>query len=381
MKFRRNELLFFIGQLLFMIRIICVYSSLIELSSTTQNIILFVAEFLWTICIIKNETNYASLIKKLVIISILFVNYRVAHATSLLILFSMLFASEGINERKIIKFLFTFNSTILALLITMYLLNFYMGNALTFTTYRVLDSVKVARHSFYFNQPNGFSMALFFTCLIYVYLNYDKVRKWKLYAIIIGASTFIYIYPNTKTITYIGLLFVVLDILKEVPFVKPFYWLRKYIPMLCMIISIAVLLLLIRNPHGAIGSLNIWLSGRISEGAIALRNLGVPLFGQIVENKSNYSPVFGYYTIYLDNLYFKLLIQYGIVPTVIFIYYSCKAFKYHSKDLIKLLFLTIVFIFGFTEATAIEIFFTFPMLFIRDSIDMNLNLLSKQKQV
>lgn len=69
---------------------------------------------------------------------------------------------------------------------------------------------------------------------------------------------------------------------------------------------------------------------------------------------------------YIDSVYLRLLIIFGIVPTVIFLCFTTLAMKY-ERDIVLLLILTLIFITGIIEQHFIDIAYNpFFMLMITD---------------
>lgn len=365
----KREQLYFVGLFLYVIRNFVIYTGNV-LPGILLTIFLYTAIACWGICMLMQYKKVKQFMINLVLIILGYINAKLTGTWNITVVFMIIIASQGISLKRIIHFIMRMNVVLLSFIIMSYFICLLFGTV-SITQVREVDGEVVLRHKFFFNNANGFSMYFIFTVLMYVYLNYEHIRKMKLYLVLFVAVVFIYIFPNTRTVCILGVVFILFDFLKERKVGKLVKWICKNSFLICFFMTFIFLMIFIENPHTSIGAIvNKMMNGRLTMVAGALELYDLTLLGQTIVNEKVYSPNFGYFILYLDNFYGMLVIRYGIIMTIIFSYYFVKTGKrlFHNDQWIELLLFSLVFIFGLSESMTLEIYPIFPLLFMRESI-------------
>ena len=362
----KREQLYFIGIFLYVIRNFAIYAGNL-LPDTILTLFVYTTISCWFVCILMQCEDMRKVIKYMILIILGYINAKQTGTWNAAIVFLMIIASKDIPIKKIVRFIMRMNIVFLTSIIFIYFLCLILGRV-SMAQVREVDGQVVFRHQFFFRNANGFSMYFIFTVLMYVYLKYEEISKTKIYSILVIASVFIYIFPNTRTVCILSAVFVLFDLLKERKIIK---WICGNAFVLCFAATVIFLVIFIKNPYSSIGAVvNALMNGRLTMVAGALELYDVTLLGQEIVNEKVFSPRLGYYKLYLDNFYGMLVIRYGIIMTVIFGYYFIKTGKklLRNNQWIEMLLFALVFIFGLSESMALEIYPVFPLLFMRDSI-------------
>lgn len=277
--------------------------------------------------------------------------------TNLLLL---LLASKEININRVLSIVFYLNSFVIISSILFYTLDQFLGlnilrEQLTFFLYRG----NMIRHAFYFCHPNTFSNFLFWTFMIYVYLNFDDICKNKKIITLqcLLLSFFIYTFPNTRNVSILFLLLPFLLIIYSNERLRNnslFKFVNTHFFMFLFVFSFLCLYLI--NCPNFLGELikkfNELLSNRILIGNKYLQEYGISFFGNYVSFERNII-VLGKINFVLDNYYYYLVIRYGIVISVGFcyiVYKSCINFL-EKKDFSKLFVIICFLLYSFVEST------------------------------
>lgn len=378
----KREQLYFVGLFLYVIRNFAIYAGSF-LHGAVLTLLVNTALACWFFCMFMQRNSLKQLAINLFLLALTYINAEVMGSWNTTAVILMIIASKDISFKKIVRFIMRINITLLTSIILIYFACFIMGNA-TITQVREVDGEVVLRHQFFFNNANGFSMYFIFTVLMYVYVNYERTSKWKLYTILALAAGFIYLFPNTRTVCILSIVFILIDWLRGRRVGKVLQWICGNMFLVCFCVTLIFLVIFIKNPYSSIGAVvNKMMNGRLTMVAGALELYDLKLMGQEIINEKVYSPKLGYYKLYLDNFYGMLVIRYGIVMTVMFGYYFIKTGRRLLRDnqWIELLLFALVFIFGISESMALEIYPVFPLLFMRESIilDRVKNVRDKEK--
>lgn len=360
-KGRPNELLFFLGlaPMLFQYLASVTSDALIELSSSVNSMCVLFGLFTWFIVIFQ-KNNVKQFVTHLLVIGFLYVNDYIVGSSLMLIVYTMAYASRGIKFEKIVKFMFVPFSTLTICLMVVYLFNMARGVTVV-TKFRTIDGVKTARYGFYFNQPNSFSLVLFFTVLMFFYVYYNVVPKWIVYMIMVIASIFIYCFPNTKTVSFLLIALILIDVVGNRCWnIIPSFF-RRYIVPLFMILNVVIIIVYSKNLNNsilvAIDDLFTW---RLRACVQAMNVYGVSIIGQSMRQ-----PLMGYNYMCIDNIYWNCYVIFGLVITAM-IFYPLHRMVSHNLNYSKeVLCIIAILMYGFTEAVICPLY-AFPVLFIRD---------------
>lgn len=237
-----------------------------------------------------------------------------------------LVASKYANLNKVILFAYI----ILCISVPLVIILCKAGALQDVTVYRG----GILRHSCGFLHPNQLGIRIFQWSLCYVHVN-RKRNILITYCILLVAIYFAYRIPNSKTSVISMFVFLILLIIKQ--FVDGNVGLNKLMKMMCIGTGLIAAMSLwlsfnYNNNNMLMKKINRWISYRFSCCKMVLKCYGVKLFGQKVSllfQDKHYVGVV--YKLYLDNAYMHLLIVYGAITFIIFVFMYMMTMKYYSN--------------------------------------------------
>lgn len=301
---------------------------------------------------------------------ILYVNYKRTISWTLLCTFLLAYAIKDIEIKDIVNLMFKITAPFMALDVVWYFINLKLGRV-SLVQAREVDGTVSFRHGFYFSQANTFSFMVLFTAFMFVYLYYETMDKKKIYFILLLTAIFIYVFPNSRTTSLILVLYILFDMKKPDFIQRGIYVFCKYSFLISFILVALMVVLFLINPLNPVpNAVDKFLNGRLSMVIASLIIYGVKPLGSRIINESVYLPIVGHLLLYLDNFYGAILIRFGIICAIIISYVSLKTSftLYKTKRYKELVLLSMVFIFGLSEGTAMSVFPVFQWLFIRDTL-------------
>lgn len=325
------------------------------------------AQVCWLMAIIMRfQWNPVILIESALIAYGLF-SYKLTGSSNILAMIYILLASKDIDCRDIISLTFKVTAPLLAFNILWYGINYALGNV-TVTKVREIDGVVSLRHSFYFNHANGFSLFFLFVLLMFFYLKYKEYRKSTLYLILIMGAIFIYYFPNTRTVSLVLFAAIIFDILLNMKHSKVICFFCKNLFIIGLVLIALLTVGYISHPGiSLLSRIDSFMNGRLTMIAGAYNIYGINLIGHRIVNEDVYLPSLGYFTLYIDNFWGMLLIRYGVISAffvgTIAMYTGYQLDKKEMK--LELLLLAMIFVFGLSESTALDIYPVFPWLFFK----------------
>lgn len=364
-KVNKKEMLFFFGVFLFNLRLIIISTKIIELSSLIQNIILVISTTALLIKIALNKsTIYQNIIYSIILI-VFFINYRIIGDSILFFTMLIIIASREIEIKKIVKFLFIFNA------ISINICMIY-GCSAYFFDQELLTSMFDGneRYVFCFKHPNVLSAYVIWTYIMYIFLRDFKITKKNF---IFGALLVVFIgtFPKSRTAMIILILFLIL-IIKN-------YFNKKILigqllsrnsVILCCILSMT--LLYCYNDNTIMRDIDSAVSGRIRLGSYVNEIYGAKIMGQElpIDKKIKFNLKYRIDSFSLDNAYYRLIYNNGIVISGIYLFYLIKENRISNENEEKTnsLLFNIVAIYMLMESLSISVVLTFPLLYMRDRI-------------
>lgn len=360
--------MFFLGLTLYILRCFFSYTSY-PIPDAILTICWYGAQLCWLMAIIMRFEWNPVIIIEIVLIAYGMLSYRITGSSNILAIIYMLLASKDIECRDIISFTFKMTAPLLCFNIVWYGLNYVLGNV-SITKTREINGVVTLRHSFYFNHANGFALYFLFVLLMFFYLKYNEYNKWVLYSILTLGALFIYYFPNTRTVALVLFIAIVFDLLFNLEHSKVIRLICKnlFVLGLALIVALAVGYMLYPD-ISLFSKIDNFMNGRLTMVAGAYNIYGINLTGHRIINEDVYLPQLGYFTLYIDNFWGMLLIRYGIISSVlvglIAMYTGYRLDKKGMK--LELLLLSMIFVFGLSESTALDIYPVFPWLFLKET--------------
>lgn len=218
------------------------------------------------------------------------------------------------------------------------------------------------RYNFGFSHPNTFSMLLFNLILMWVYINFNKIRMKNIVAIFLLT---IIAYSFTKTRTFlvdVGCLLLILMITKvnKIRINNIISVIARFITPTLAVGTYALAILYMAGNTVAI-TIDDILSYRIRLVAYGLTQYGVSFFGK---NLSNITVVYDQYwrlnSFTFDNIYAYLLTNIGIIWLVVIC--ICFYFLAKKKEPKLCIFIIVWALYGMTEVHGINCYECFPIL-------------------
>lgn len=253
----------------------------------------------------------------------------------LLTIILIIIGSRNIKIDKVIKLLLCFNILMIGYHCIRYIIDYYnigLTDTLSFQTEYMRNNR--IRHSFYFYHPNVFSNYLFWSWMMWFYLNFDN-EKYFIKIIIIGTifSIISYVFPNSRNASMFYFVAMVLYLVLKHKKIQENEVVKDVISLtfiICFLISWILLIFLDSNVFGNIvQKINSVLSNRILLGKGFLKEYGVSLFGNLFTTERN-KVIISDGRVVFDNWYYYMIIRYGLIISGFYFYIF-------SKSLVKLL--------------------------------------------
>lgn len=301
------------------------------------------------------------------VIALLFVFFivkiRTGSFTFLDLLLTVLFLKD-IPLEMILKRMF--------LIQTMFFFSTIILNILKILPARVLLRNGVIRSSLGFWHPNTPGIILLSLLSLSFILIDNKLKRISLITFfsVVGAGLFTY--TNSRSSLLLMIVVLVIGIANSLFSKSKFYvfnW-KFFIPIAFLCFTILSYLMSTWYSKGNIllQKLNILLSYRLSLGYKFIKEYGISVFGRHIQYTSTVQGqgnLFSYQYWVLDNVYLKILLNYGIVTImVLVIYFTLVSLCLNKKQLLSWNAYFIVFIIlGFSEQSVFNYVYNFFMLY------------------
>lgn len=342
--------LFFIGLLFFECANFFVNVSFLSSYLRILKAISFVILTCSGIIINMNEKNLSS--KNIVILIILFfisiISFYITKSTMFIEILLVSFNVIGMKFDKVIKMDLIIKVFVILFVVLMNKLGYANSE---FIVTRDGDFV---RNSYGFYHPNTFGMILMMTFFEFIYLRRKKIN-YKDYIIAIILLLFIKFTCDTRTVIYCILFYMIFLLIKnQLSFKsKIINVIKDNLYLILLFISIGLTILYMNNYQIAI-QLNQFMSNRLYLQAFFFDFYDINFIGNNID-----------YVRTLDNGYIKIILNYGIIITIvvaiIFNFNLKKSTKFQEKELI-LLFLVIL-LFSLSESFMLYIYNNIFMIY------------------
>ena len=311
--------------------------------------------------IIINRAKYTKRVFYTMVITaaFLFVNFIISGYAALLKSFLLIVAAKDIRFDNINKY---FKN---ALLIG-------MGVVITLYIFGISDAgiSRRGKIAFGFGHPNVFSYILQTICFCYLCRFKNKLKPIHYYVFLfIGILDLLLVGSRNSGILII-ITPIMTNLIAKIAKSKKKRILTNLLyilPSICLLLTYLTTKLYDKSRF--VQGLNLLFSARIFLNFYNYSQYGITIFGQRIKYSENlYNVVTGEYSTFntLDNSYMCLLLQFGIIATVIWIITFYLTYKRLIKDEEYILvgILTSLVIFGLLESSLIEIVISFPLLYL-----------------
>lgn len=323
---------------------------------------MFSAYIFFSISIMINKPMNKEVKIDIILITIGILTYIYSKYTAILTLFFVLISMKNIEVKKIVKLIFLVNFFLLAIHILLYsiFMIFDIANLKLFVRINI-DKV-VTRYSFFFIHPNVFAMYIFWSLAMFYYLYYEKISKLT-YIVTIGIAMFVYFFPNSRTCAIEIILLLTTTIISKRKF--EYKWLKYTFVIVVVFCTISIFI--IDNP--IIMKIDDMLNTRISIGNIIYKNYGINIFGVDIRAGTPVTFINGRYISSLtiiDSVYYSVLLNYGLVSYIIFIYLLDKTIDITKNEIDNRnkVMLFVYIIYAISETSCLSPILGFPLLLL-----------------
>lgn len=301
----------------------------------------------------------------LIIIALLLVlgylTFRCSESMILYPLMWFLAASKGKDMRKSVKTLLFAQCLVTILVMSLSALGIIENRMM------IRSNSGVRRYACGFLHPNTVGISLLQICMMLFFLKKNR-GNWVLYPIYAVCFYFAYFKADSRTSCYLILFLALMTLLFSFAESRGFLgkmaaWGVKQIR-LSLPVTLIFSFVCATGYFGSGFSVDT-LQSRVEQNILYMRNYGMTLLGQpltlgYLDAENTSSPL---YT--LDNGYIYLLLGFGIVNFVLFIFMYVLQIRYaiKSKEYKMLIVLAIYAFWGFFETAMIRVMFNFTLLF------------------
>lgn len=312
------------------------------------NIVLFLINALFKSYTKKQIINIISIGLLLGIISINTNDYNI------IILYTIIISAIGFKLGKVIRLDFLCRTISVIGTIILSIINITND----FLMYRIGENgVTYTRHSLGFEHPNTLSTNIFIILISYIYIRYEKFNL--IDTLLIGIIGYICnLVTGARTSMMCIILILILMFLdKKINILRNNFLRNIFIIIvpICTIISI-ILVFIYKYDIKIIEQINILLTGRIKSASYFLQNYSISILGQKLELVSIIESIAtSEQQRILDNLYVKILVNYGIFALVLYNWINVRLMKLFFKKKNKLIIIIMftVSIYGILESMVI----------------------------
>lgn len=368
-----KQILFYVGLTGILFCFSDQYSSILSLPFKSKSIIANSSLLLLFIKILLTKEKLWKYLMFLILIVLACVcdtNIGIRYHTIFIVV--LILSSREIDIKGIVNYVFIFNCLFIAIHMFSYIL-FKIGlmDFLVIEKEFVLYRNNHLRHTFFLFHPNAFSNYLFWTYMMFVYLNFNNKKMRKVIVLVaIILSMFVYIFPVSRNACFFFIFSIILLFVYDNQKIRNKKWfcnLNVLLFVLCFTISFS-LLILYNNPNilGKItGMVNNLLTGRIRLGQGYLAEYGTNLFGIFMPASRNMRAV-GVERVAIDNWYYYMFIRLGLLFTFFYFFtFLINLWNFvKNKDFSKLCVILIFLLYNCIENIGINGQLAFPFFFL-----------------
>lgn len=360
----RAQMLYYLATIIVVTKLILAYSEIIVISDFVNSVLNYIFILLM---LLKVLSSFNFKMKKVYLAFIVFAImalYTSVQTDNYIILLSALgiVGIEGMSVRTIIRTSFK----VKVFWLTLHFICF------VFAMFFFPQTVKYSliggeiRYRIYLSQPNTCAMLFLWMLFEYIYLNYEKLYFKKFLTCTILYGVILYITKSkTSGIVYV-LLWLMIFLKKNKVVQKIILKLSKYGCIILSVFFVFITIMYAKLPFARV--LSTMLTGRLAGAAKAYELYGFTIFGQYLNlgTSIDWDPFYGVTSIWLENTYTMLFINYGIIYAVLIAIALWYVTEYLTdKDKI---FVCAMLIYGISESYIVDIYLCFPLLVVAGAI-------------
>ena len=352
------EKIYFVGIIILCIKFFTEKSSFIKINDMPIAAALAICFFVKLI--FQNYTNKQLIITIISGIISFWVSI-ITHEFIALYVFLVIFASKNIDIKKIIKISFCSITVLLSIHVIKYIIDGFISEIPI-----IYRNTGEPRYTFYMYHPNIVAGLILWLVSQYAYLKYDNLKIRHLIAFLaIFIGTYLLTLSRTTLIASIALI-VLLVLSKNIKLSKIITYFSKIIFIVAIVFTIGISYIYRWNKDSFIlQKIETALSGRVSLLSIAIDEYGVSLFPRDLDLTKEVKWDFGGTAeLYLDSIYSRSYIKYGLLYLIWLIYLFTNLNSKNEKK--NAIFIILFAIIGITERYIMYPVIGFPLLFFGD---------------
>lgn len=356
-KLIKPQSLLYFGLLLMLIKVMFSFSDVLPYSDEIDKILSVLSAGILSIEIFKKRYSIKRLTIYIAVIILALYGVLITGQYGLLITVITCLAISDVDINKIIQFIFQYE---LLFFIINIIWSIFMSLLGSYSLSMIIYGVK--RYKFGFSHPNILSVILFNLIIMWIWLNFEKIR-WKHLGFIFLISIISYYFTKTRT-SFFDTLFVILMVALLIGKRKRVIKLYKYAAVLivpALSIAFYFMIKLRLNNIPIITMLDSFLSARITLGGYAYVRYGVTMFGQNLQNMQvTWDEIWRLNSGTFDCTYTYLLVNQGIVWLIVLAVGFFMLTRYKSN---KINIAIIAWgLYAITEVHGLNGFMCFPVL-------------------
>ena len=359
-----HKIYYYLATIIIVTKLILAYSEIIVVPSIVNGIFNYAFILLM---LVKVLTTFNFKLRKVYMFFILFAGmafYTSVQIQDYIILYSALgiIAIKGMNINAVIRVSYRVKVFWLSLHFICFIIAMLIIPKMV--EYSYIDGE--IRYRIFLSQPNTCAMLFLWAIFEHIYLNYDRLSFKKFLGCTFISGLVVYITKSkTSIIVYMSLWLLIW--LKQKKVVQRFISLfSKYGYVILSVFFVSTTIIYTRSPF--VQKMNVLLTGRLAGAAKAYSMYGFTMFGQYLElgKKMEWDAIYGVTSIWLENTYSMMFINYGIVYAILIAAALWYASEYLTeKDKI---FVCIMLLYGIGESYIVDIFLCFPLLVVATAI-------------
>ncbi len=352
------EKIYFVGIIILCIKFFTEKSSFIKINDMPIAAALAICFFVKLI--FQNYTNKQLIITIISGIISFWVSI-ITHEFIALYVFLVIFASKNIDIKKIIKISFCSITVLLSIHVIKYIIDGFISEIPI-----IYRNTGEPRYTFYMYHPNIVAGLILWLVSQYAYLKYDNLKiRHSIAFLAIFIVTYLLTLSRTTLIASIALI-VLLVFSKNIKLSKIITYFSKIIFIVAIVFTIGISYIYRWNKDSFIlQKIETALSGRVSLLSIAIDEYGVSLFPRDLDLTKEVKWDFGGTAeLYLDSIYSRSYIKYGLLYLIWLIYLFTNLNSKNEKK--NAIFIILFAIIGITERYIMYPVIGFPLLFFGD---------------
>lgn len=360
MRIKKSNLFLYSGTVFLVIKTVVFTSKIIPYNDFTDTILAAVGVLCMILSIVMQQYRVKVLLIYAMLLGITAYNALITRNNALAVTIITCLAIRKTDLKTYIRFIFRLQSILVICHTVIAIIGSMIG------TFNIVQNIGgIIRYDFGLLHPNSFAALLFNLMIMWIWLNWDKIKTKHIIFMILG-SGILYCFCKTRTnfiamLAVIGFVFVCrvkhkfVRLIGEIAIV--------IIPLLSVAMGAAIILYATGNR--VVLLLNKVLNARISLGAYALAHYSFTLLGQNMESLytgTTWDPIWQLNGFTFDCIYTYMLINQGIIWLILLMILFAKlAKRKNPKDNVAIIAWAL---YGVTEVQGLNCFSCMPVLLL-----------------